>query len=604
MQGAGTSVEAVDLFEQGFQLAYFLVPDRSLAVRVLADAVNRLNVRCRQENKRAYWRDKYLKHRASKISRADEDTLQWLIYFASEKYERQIEERGEFSIEDLIVRYVKSLVQTTTGMSSFYVATGIHRLLHNYSTAEVQRMYELFTDRYLGTDEYRRAKRLVMRKIVDRFGSIVSTTTAAHGEMRFEACQDQSSWVDVVRECLRAFVPWSTRGRCLLQTNSDGGASMVPDLLSGRDKTVSPDVVETNRCHALIDPTCFGRLIEMLRLDSSESRLALPKFQLSVDHANKPRGPRQPTDLTPSERAAIQAQLATESARRRGAPARIVRVLLDGSEHAVFDPCQKGEVRIDLTVGAKIAELWTNDECGELLLGTHLLRYGNAERLLASTACMQIAGSEVEIIVSDDVSGDENADRAILGSLHVSCIPPVAHLWPEWSRSLQYAALALALIALGWVGGTESRNRALRTQRARMENVKQELPTAVSPPSPVSAVTTQRLIPYDETRGGESSAVTQVQLAPQTQLVELDLPIPASGSATFTAILKTFPQRTLLMSEQLTSDPSHAAGFLRLSVPSNLLASSKTYIIDLTARVGARNETVRTYIFQVGGDQR
>src|SRR5450755_604665 len=186
---AGESV--TDLSQRGFRLAYFVVRDRSSAIQIVTKAWNKLNARSKQESKRAYWRDKYLKRWVSKISRTDCDTLQWLIYFECEDYEKRQEQCGWVTAEALVIRYVKSVVQMTTGMSSFYVAIGLHRLVHDYSTAEIQRVYELVTERYLGADEYRRAKRFVMNKLALRFGDLLKTVTVAHGEVRFELSEDQ-----------------------------------------------------------------------------------------------------------------------------------------------------------------------------------------------------------------------------------------------------------------------------------------------------------------------------------------------------------------------------------------------------------------------------
>ena len=50
----------------------------------------------------------------------------------------------------MVVRYIKHLVQITTGASSFHVNIGLNRLLRSYSTPEVQQFYELITERYPG----------------------------------------------------------------------------------------------------------------------------------------------------------------------------------------------------------------------------------------------------------------------------------------------------------------------------------------------------------------------------------------------------------------------------------------------------------------------
>src|SRR5437899_1836750 len=113
--------ESQDLLEKGFQLAFFILCDRSTAIHVVTYALNKLTVQHSREQKRAYWRDKYLKGRITRITRENRDALQWLIYFESESYEKKHEELGQQTLRDMIIRYVKHLVQISTPMSAFYV---------------------------------------------------------------------------------------------------------------------------------------------------------------------------------------------------------------------------------------------------------------------------------------------------------------------------------------------------------------------------------------------------------------------------------------------------------------------------------------------------
>src|SRR5215475_13545198 len=146
-----------DWLERGFALAHFLVPERATALQTLTGAQNKLKAKTNQERKRTYWRDKFLKRQITRITRDDEDTLQWLIYFESDVHEKAQEALGQASDQDMVIRYVKALVRLSTGMSSFYVNIAIHRLLYRYSTSETQKIYEFVADSYHGADEYRRA---------------------------------------------------------------------------------------------------------------------------------------------------------------------------------------------------------------------------------------------------------------------------------------------------------------------------------------------------------------------------------------------------------------------------------------------------------------
>jgi hypothetical protein len=139
---------------------------------------------------------------------------EWLIMFESEEEEKAQECSGSASLRDMVIRYTKHLVQTTTALSAFYVNVGMTRLLRSYSTSEAQQVYEMLTCRYLGPGEYRRAKATLMDKINQRFAGFVRKTRMDHGELRFESLSDQERWVAFVDECLKAFTPWSTQGYC------------------------------------------------------------------------------------------------------------------------------------------------------------------------------------------------------------------------------------------------------------------------------------------------------------------------------------------------------------------------------------------------------
>ena len=105
--------------------------------------------------------------------------------------EKEQEQADATTSEHMVVRYIKNLVRMTTSMSSFYVNIGLHRLLFSYSTSETQRLYESVTERFLGADEYRRAKSALMRKLLKRFATL-KTCRTQHGELRFETFAPRS----------------------------------------------------------------------------------------------------------------------------------------------------------------------------------------------------------------------------------------------------------------------------------------------------------------------------------------------------------------------------------------------------------------------------
>src|SRR5215467_3748021 len=191
--------------EKGFELAYFLAQDRTSAIEILAGALDKLSVQCRREKRRFYWRYNHACQPIRRITHQELDAFQWLIMFESEPYERAQEQRGGHSLRDMVVRYIKHLVQITMSMSSFYVCVGMNRLLYSYSTSETQAVFEAVTQRFLGADRYRRAKKLLISRLTDRFGKFVEEIRSDYGELRFQSLEDQSPWIDLVHNCLLAF---------------------------------------------------------------------------------------------------------------------------------------------------------------------------------------------------------------------------------------------------------------------------------------------------------------------------------------------------------------------------------------------------------------
>ncbi len=77
-----------ELLQRGFELAYFLIPDRVTAIDILTRALEKIRARSRREMKRLYWRDKHAERPVRRIARSDMDMLQWLIMFEAEQDER------------------------------------------------------------------------------------------------------------------------------------------------------------------------------------------------------------------------------------------------------------------------------------------------------------------------------------------------------------------------------------------------------------------------------------------------------------------------------------------------------------------------------------
>src|SRR5260370_33790714 len=124
----------------------------------MRNAIRKMKMQRTRERKRVYRRDNYYKRRVTQVIRDNDDALQWLVYLADEEHEKRQEQAGEQTTRDMVVRYIKCLVQAATAMSSFYVSVGLQRVLRNYSTTEARQAYEWVTQRYPGDPEYRKVK--------------------------------------------------------------------------------------------------------------------------------------------------------------------------------------------------------------------------------------------------------------------------------------------------------------------------------------------------------------------------------------------------------------------------------------------------------------
>ncbi|HET9792469.1 MAG TPA: hypothetical protein VFR08_14320, partial [Candidatus Angelobacter sp.] len=378
-----------DLWERGFQLAYFLFPERGTALRILTGALNKLHVQRGRETRRSYWRDKHLKRGITRITRDESDALQWLIFSESDAVEKQQEQDRPALPAELAVRYIKNLVRMTTAMSSFYVNIGLHRLLYNYSTAETQRVYESVTERFLGADEYRRAKSALMKKLHKRFATL-KTCRTQHGELRFEPCPQQEAWARLVDICLRNFTPWSTLQACPVPQDYDAARDKLPSRLSGNGgERVDLNQVEINRCHAFIDPVCDSRLMEALLLQPPQERLALPRFYMENQDTNNDRTPSGPiSGLTPEEREDISKELSGQSTRRKQAQPQSIIVVVDGEERARLQLKTGDKQTIQLEEGDELIEVRTRFADQDLLLAIHPVAYTESRGLAAAQECI------------------------------------------------------------------------------------------------------------------------------------------------------------------------------------------------------------------------
>ena len=576
-----------ELLRKGFELAYFIVPDRSNALAILIRALEKLRVRSRRELKRLYWRDKHAETPIRRIARSDADMLQWLIMFEAEQDERAQERAGAVSPVGMAMRYVKHLVQITTALSSFYVNLGITRLLHNYSTSEAQRVYELLTQRYLGPDEYRRAKSTLMDKITERFGGFLKIARVDHGELRFESNDHPEEVAEAVADCLNVFTPWSTRSTCNEFMTATGGGLNLKSI-SQEEKT-DQNEIELRCCHILIEPTCYGRLMEDLGLDQPETKMAVPRFVMPERHENNPDNNPQPPHpkLSQEDINQIQRRLAMTDARRRKISPRMVKIFIDGMEQTQFDVTQKSQIQIGLEAGASLIEVRGEDERGELLLATHVISYAN-DAFDSSAASARLSSGNLKFEVTPFASegtGPPQANLALAFRPRFRWTRPWLVLRDFASgsptiRAYALAGLAMALLGAGITGAIYSyRIKVLEQKLQEAEHSQQQLvPTAAR------AVISYKLIRDDQrVRGSGTAPIPEISLSLGSAAISLELPTGQSTAAeSYTAELKTFTGNQTLMTQNILAPVRNDSGeSVEIIVPADLLKADTYYTVHL-----------------------
>ncbi len=217
-----------------------------------------------------------------------------------------------------------------------------------------------------------------MQELKQRFGDLINIGHGSRGEERFEADNNQGRFVELVSECLSFFTPWHTP--CLVPAGIDPITDGIPALSYRGNK--EEDEIEMNRIHAVLHPECFERLTADLRFDSPDTRLEIPRFfyanDMNGNGSNSNR--RNPPKLDEQELQSITNSLEHNAARRKAANSALLRIMVDGVEHARIDLDKTSSTRFGLDTDAELIEVRSHDNAGEeLLLASHLLTPSETE---------------------------------------------------------------------------------------------------------------------------------------------------------------------------------------------------------------------------------
>jgi hypothetical protein len=367
-----------DLLSRSFRLAYFILGDRTASMYLAAAAIDKLKIASAAQERRL----QYIPTGRSlapafrtRISLSRLHLLQRLIYKEAEPFERLLETQGVHAGQhDMIIRFVKHLVMVTTRRNSFYVALGLCRLLHNYTTAETSEIYNLVIqdpDRGRDDDYYRDRKKHLLREFKERFGDSLKLRRGYRGEERFQAEDDSGRYLGLVRECLTRFTPWEAP--CVLPAGIDPSRDIAAPLqFKGGDPDEEHEI-ELNRIHTLLHPDCLERLVQTVGLDPPSRRLEVPRFFAAGDDQGLTEDRLAPRPLSRGEMDALRRHLKANEALRVAASRKLLAVLVDGDERARFEVKGKSGVLINAAEGSEWVEVRSVEPEEEVTLALHAM---------------------------------------------------------------------------------------------------------------------------------------------------------------------------------------------------------------------------------------
>lgn len=402
LQGQELSYGVIDnvTLNQAFQLAHSIYryrsSDRKIALEILCEALKGVDVRLVAQHEA----DRHTPPKPTKVRWKKTQWLQILIYCKSEIHEKEQEahDRGGLTEEDMIIRYVKHLILTTCRRNSFHISLGLSRLLYDYRAAESMAIYDLvFQDPDSSTRKadayYRARKNTLIEELARRFERFLRIGEGVRGEKRFERRDDSGQFSDLVKYYLTLFTPWETR--CEL-----------PEQLTTWTPVYALQASQCSQIHSLIHPRCLARIIEALKLDPPEGRLALPGFFLREGQSDDPVSPGssgEPSNLTPEEALGIRGRIAEEEERRRKFTPRSLLVVADGVELVSLDLAESSQLSFEgIAEEITLIELIGTDGVNQVLLATHVVT-SEVEDQADEYSIMLEGGQKISLTISHGV---------------------------------------------------------------------------------------------------------------------------------------------------------------------------------------------------------
>jgi len=277
--------QAINIFEKSYDLAYFLLEDKKLAIKVVIKAMGKFDDSFRYEVRKRSNHKSYGFLKTSKYIPNELQILQNLIYREANFYEINKEKMHKESLNDrlLIKHYIKYLIYICVTRNTFYVLVGLCRLLFNYNSNQTEHISDRL-DVVKESSQQRRCKLKLINELSERFGSLLVISSEIHNQKGFELKKASPQEKVLVKECLEKFTPWGFS--CPLDENKENPLSVIDtySFLYAKHKLQSH--YEQNIIHLIIHPKCFNVLSEFWLNKSPWENLEIPKFNITAENDN------------------------------------------------------------------------------------------------------------------------------------------------------------------------------------------------------------------------------------------------------------------------------------------------------------------------------
>jgi hypothetical protein len=346
------------------------------------------------------------------------DVFQYLLYkkldlFEKEQEEKQLDKGELINDRLLILRYIKSLIRYTIRRRPFHLAVALCGLIYDIHWESVLEIHDTIiqsSDGAKDQNEFNLRRRNLKEKLIERFSSAsLDYETDGNGMKKFSRRPSDDSLLKMVQEDLALHVPWMSE-----HFEFDGGSpnsnNEIPLLRSidgGADEELEMSTWR-NRSHALIDPLCFDKIINLFdKLQPLKDKLHIPFFKQTISR-NKMNdsdsgSPKIPEEPTPEFYEKLFTKRDERERRRRQLKTKVLSVVVDGIEQPEQFNVEESR-GFNLTVPGDVdtIELLSHDDTGPLPMAELSLEfYADAleEEPQMSFAVTREAGQHFEMLV-------------------------------------------------------------------------------------------------------------------------------------------------------------------------------------------------------------